>query len=604
MDVKNEIIEFINSEENNGALLITGKWGCGKSYLVKNIVKEFNENNEYAIAVISLFGIDSVAMLNERIKDEYLELNSGLLGKTARKAYKVLRKLANESSKITAAALPESVAASAISTGVSSVISFDPLGFISVKNTVGINDKKRKFALVFDDFERSNIKIKQLLGVINECAENKQIKTILIADEDKIEGDEYTEFKEKLISRTVKINPQHSNTIHSIITNYSEKEADYKQFLLEYEHCLQGAFFHSDYNNLRTLKSCIFDFMRVYKTWKDSQIPMDDIESVFYKFCAMTYETKAGVYVKAGALGYKIHGKGDNNEERESNRQKIVDKYLPETFDHVFTSLSRWIVDGDWDEEKFLSDIKNRYVKEDISHEQKFVHYHFWDLQQEDIDIGLPTLVDKAYKGEATRDELIALLQKVHALKTHNIPLPCEINYLKIEEGFNARRLKIRNGDIEEPMRRTFSELTSLDPEAIDLYKKIESMDEQIYAWSNRNLFIDFLKGEGKITHYDLKNKYIDSFDDELFELFFSVYDKALNGEKRELCWVLTGMNFNNNRYSDKKDKAITIKNFNLLINEIDNEINTNKDQMSVAIAKAFKSLLEEKITQLDKAQE
>ena len=46
MNIKNEIIEFINFDENNGALLITGSWGCGKSYLVKSLITEFNQGNE------------------------------------------------------------------------------------------------------------------------------------------------------------------------------------------------------------------------------------------------------------------------------------------------------------------------------------------------------------------------------------------------------------------------------------------------------------------------------------------------------------------------------------------------------------------------------
>lgn len=70
MDTKKEIIDFINSNESNGALLITGKWGCGKSYLIKNLIREFNEEKKYAIAIISLFGINNVASLNYRIKEE------------------------------------------------------------------------------------------------------------------------------------------------------------------------------------------------------------------------------------------------------------------------------------------------------------------------------------------------------------------------------------------------------------------------------------------------------------------------------------------------------------------------------------------------------
>lgn len=57
MVIENEINLFIKSEENNGALLITGKWGCGKSYLIKECASDLEVKDHYAIAIISLFGV-------------------------------------------------------------------------------------------------------------------------------------------------------------------------------------------------------------------------------------------------------------------------------------------------------------------------------------------------------------------------------------------------------------------------------------------------------------------------------------------------------------------------------------------------------------------
>ena len=42
MNVRSEIENYISTNETNGALLITGKWGCGKTYLLKNIAREIN----------------------------------------------------------------------------------------------------------------------------------------------------------------------------------------------------------------------------------------------------------------------------------------------------------------------------------------------------------------------------------------------------------------------------------------------------------------------------------------------------------------------------------------------------------------------------------
>lgn len=42
MGVRKEIMEFISRKEKNGALLLTGKWGCGKTYLIRQVRDELN----------------------------------------------------------------------------------------------------------------------------------------------------------------------------------------------------------------------------------------------------------------------------------------------------------------------------------------------------------------------------------------------------------------------------------------------------------------------------------------------------------------------------------------------------------------------------------
>lgn len=63
----------------------------------------------------------------------------------------------------------------------------------------------KKLVLVFDDLERSKQDKATFLGAINDYCENRNIKTIIIADEDHISEDEYKEFKEKVISHTLLI---------------------------------------------------------------------------------------------------------------------------------------------------------------------------------------------------------------------------------------------------------------------------------------------------------------------------------------------------------------------------------------------------------------
>ena len=69
MNTTQEIMNYINQKSHNGALLVTGKWGCGKTYLIRNIITEINKGEEYLGIGISLFGVDTIKELHKRVKE-------------------------------------------------------------------------------------------------------------------------------------------------------------------------------------------------------------------------------------------------------------------------------------------------------------------------------------------------------------------------------------------------------------------------------------------------------------------------------------------------------------------------------------------------------
>lgn len=117
MDIKDEIINFIERKEETGALLITGKWGSGKTFYIKNLVEEFNKEKKGYLSVISLFGINSVENLTKVVKECYLEANSTIFTKTARKIGKIVGKTVNSGLKVAEAATGGNVAVSAAQKG-------------------------------------------------------------------------------------------------------------------------------------------------------------------------------------------------------------------------------------------------------------------------------------------------------------------------------------------------------------------------------------------------------------------------------------------------------------------------------------------------------
>ena len=117
---------------------------------------------------------------------------------------------------------------------------------LEIKKTIDSfpKQKGKEIILVFDDFERTNIDFVELLGMINEYCENRKIKTIVVANEEKIISNKenqdgqikvnskYTEFKEKVIQTTLNLDPDYRMVIDNIILGYIDTCDGYKTCVL------------------------------------------------------------------------------------------------------------------------------------------------------------------------------------------------------------------------------------------------------------------------------------------------------------------------------------------------------------------------------------
>lgn len=231
MGIKQEIIDYINRNEHNGALLLTGKWGCGKTFLIRQISEEFNQGEKYILVTISLFGIETIEGLHKKVKENvfYATIDPVSTNDEQQKASRIKAVATNISS-----ALKDY---SKIAKGINTALSINLFDFIDVKRKITCHKNgqliEKTLVLVFDDFERSNIDRVDLLGSINDYLEAKGIKIIIVADESQINNEKYSEFKEKLISRTVKLSADYKDIIKNICENYTETEQGYRDFLTQ-----------------------------------------------------------------------------------------------------------------------------------------------------------------------------------------------------------------------------------------------------------------------------------------------------------------------------------------------------------------------------------
>lgn len=639
MNTVDEIRAFISQRENNGALLLTGKWGCGKTFLVNQVIEELNQGNDFIAVSISLFGVDSIELLHKEIKNKvFFSRGFEKAQKKSKKIFSRIKNFSLDTTYILGETFP-------IAKSINKALTIRWQDYFNVEKsiycyktnteiieyeikTVCYNEYynedifiekekhviKKNLVLFFDDFERSKLDRIELMGVINEYSENRGIKVIIIADEEKIASNKadknnsdtnhqidntnnttlsttdsnfnYSDFKEKLISRTLKIEPDYKTVIDTILSSYQEIVIGYKDFLIDNKDIIYQIYIESDSNNFRSVKAFIIDYERLHEAWQNSNVSSENEPNMFYNFGAMTFGVKMGYY-KKGKQGLLL------------SSSDLMQKFLKWNNTYNFKACQDWILNNVWSKENFISEINETFKVQSYTADEKFMYFNLWDLEQKDIENGLPKVIENAYNGKLTRDQLINLLQKIHYLKISSVSLPCDVDYSKIESGFEIRKKWILDFKTIEPKRQTFSEKSQIDEEAYSLYENIEKFDSMMYALEPRKEFKKYLESTDSKNTYDFRHKPIGCFDKNLMEMFCQKYYQSNNASKREMCFTFLDIDFRDNEYPDYDIKE-TIANLRELQNRLNNSEQNKKDCITAAINKSFYDKIDSKISEIE----
>lgn len=639
MNTVDEIRAFISQRENNGALLLTGKWGCGKTFLVNQVIEELNQGNDFIAVSISLFGVDSIELLHKEIKNKvFFSRGFEKAQKKSKKIFSRIKNFSLDTTYILGETFP-------IAKSINKALTIRWQDYFNVEKsiycyktnteiieheikTVCYNEYynedifiekekhviKKNLVLFFDDFERSKLDRIELMGVINEYSENRGIKVIIIADEEKIASNKadknnsdtnhqidntnntnlsttdsnfnYSDFKEKLISRTLKIEPDYTTVIDSIINSYKETVKGYKDFLIDNKDIVYQIFIESDSDNFRSVKAFIMDYERLHEAWQNSSVSSENEPNMFYNFGAMTFGVKMGFY-KEEEYGLLF------------SSSKLLNIFPNFNYIYNLKACQDWILNNVWSKENFISEINEIFKVQSYTTDEKFMYFNLWDLEQIDIENGLPKVIENAYKGKLTRDQLINLLQKIHYLKISSVSLPCDVDYSKIESGFEIRKKEILDFGTIEPERQSFSEKSQIDKEAYSLYDNIEKFDSMMYALEPRKEFKKYLESTDSKSTYDFKHKLIGCFDKNLMEMFYQKYLQSNNASKREMCFTFLDIDFRDNEYPDYDVKE-TIANLRELQNRLNNSEQNKKDCITSVINKSFCDKIDSKISEIE----
>ena len=302
----------------------------GKTHFWNNKIKKKIESMQlngkrYTTIYMSLYGISNLEDISKKIFIETTQLMD-----------KNLRKYMNANGQTT---IPEYA-----KTGI------DMANFFGVTQNGDKVDYQEFFStddkvLCFDDLERANVDVIDILGYINNFVEHDHIKTIIICNEkelstklkssniemktfiatylldkqnelnkadkpmvekirDKIEhvfdkANDYERIKEKLIGETFEYNPKFDYIINGILMRY-ENNPDLIRFLRENTGLIISTFNKSGTRNLRILKHALNDFKKVYEMVNKSYPNTNHriMQTMLIFTIAVSFEIKAGKITK------------------------------------------------------------------------------------------------------------------------------------------------------------------------------------------------------------------------------------------------------------------------------------------------------------------
>lgn len=336
------IKEYLQSTDANYAIMIDGDWGTGKTYFFTHsivpIIEKFAvkhvERKKYGY--VSLYGL-------EKTEEISMELLYQYFGRGKRNAIKRFDKASEAVCEIIESILDGF-----------KLLKLNLLKLKKLLYSVDIKD----WIICFDDFERSNLSVNQILGYINTLVEHNRCKVIILANEkeigkiklsEKVEekydvilsgrklslnnndnidtnaeldanrlkelsrqvfGEDvlYQSIREKVIGITIKYTPQLSCTFDNVVEGFDDWNG-IKDYICEKKNDIINYFAINKCVNLRTLIYIILKIKRLCEKmfqYNRDLYSYDGIMNEFIKY--IVYFT---IYYKRGGDINKINFRGE-----------------------------------------------------------------------------------------------------------------------------------------------------------------------------------------------------------------------------------------------------------------------------------------------------
>lgn len=316
--IVNFLGEYINDPDPQYAVMLKGKWGCGKTFFIKRWLEQYDggyvDEDSDLISIkpiyVSLYGLKSIPEVKEALDREINPFFYTKVAQAAKDLCKLFGRVALKA-KID------------LNDGMSFSGTLDSLSVFRNDDIV----KGLKF-IVFDDIERCHIDMAQLLGFINYFVEHCGCHVVIVGDEthlDLKEKHRLDEFKEKTIGREFEIVPESDTAI-----DYFLSEIPKSSVLKSKLDIIIRCFHATGTDNLRLLRQCLRDFagqlslIEEHLLSDDSLFLQDFLCSFIAVYAEYNDKENHDFILDYAKGGYKFILK---DKENDSKYHSIVNKY-------------------------------------------------------------------------------------------------------------------------------------------------------------------------------------------------------------------------------------------------------------------------------------
>ena len=395
--------------------------------------------------------------------------------------------------------------------------------------------------LCFDDLERANVDVIDILGYINNFVEHDHIKTIIICNEkelsaklkssnlemktfiatylldkqdelnktdkpivekiqQKIENvfdkaNDYERIKEKLIGETFEYAPKFDYIINGILMRY-ENNADLIRFLRENTRLIISTFERSGTRNLRILKHALNDFKKIYemvnKFYPNTNHRVMQTMLIFT--IAISFEIKAGKVTKDKFINIK------DNEEYKSilvssrilmdNRQFYIKEFDSNYYYNFkseyrfFKFIEYYVRTRIFDMKIFkenMETIRNTVDTENLPAYKRLLTEEYWKISDDEFDKVVSDIIEDVKQGNLKLIDNVKIYAYFSYFSKKNL-IDYDIKTIKsvFFNGMNLASLKSAYcANVDEELGKIAIDEVAEDMD--DILKHFHTLNEQLH---------------------------------------------------------------------------------------------------------------------------